>query len=90
LVIEALAEHFYRMSPSEAMRVVMEILVIAASLATVAVEILSKPPISFCSMQAWRADSLVTTVAGHWRGRTLMRLGAVRTKSLIVLGQERL
>jgi hypothetical protein len=78
------------MSLSKVMRVGMEILVVAASLATVAVEILSKPPISFCSMQAWRADSLVTIVAGHWRGRTLMRLGAVRTKSLIVLGQERL
>jgi hypothetical protein len=90
LVIEGLVEHFHRMSLSKVMRVGMEILVVAASLATVAVEILSKPPISFCSMQAWRADSLVTIVAGHWRGRTSMRLVAVRTKSSIVLGQESL
>ena len=89
-MIEALAEHFYRMSLSEVMRVGMEILVIVASLATVAVEILSKPPTSFCSMQAWRADSLVTIVAGHWRGRTSMHLGAVRMRSLIVLDRERL
>ena len=89
-MIEALAERFCRMSLSKVMRVGMEILVIAASLVTVAVEILSKPPISFCSMQAWWADSLVTIVAGHQRGRTSMHLGAVRMKSLIVLGQERL
>lgn len=78
------------MSLSMVMRVGMEILILAASLGTVAVAILSKPPIFSCSMQAWQADSVVTVVAGRWRGRTSPHLGAVRMKNLIVLGQERL